>query len=74
MLSARTLTRLLQSYTTASVRRSEIEMFQKGSVPPVFTRPRTSSIRPLSEASETEFEDDYSDTDEYSGRRSEESV
>lgn len=46
-------------------------MFQKGPVP-IFS-PRTSTARPLSEATETDFEDDLSDEEEYSGRRSEES-
>lgn len=47
-------------------------MFQKGPVP-IFS-PRTSTARPLSEATETDFEDDLSDEEEYSGRRSEDSV
>lgn len=66
----------IQAFTTAPMRRSEIDMFQKGLVPPIFAPSRTSSTRPLSQVSETEteFEDDYSDVDEYSGRRSEESV
>ena len=52
-----------------------VEMFQKGNVQPVFVQP--SAPRPLSQATEmydTEFEEDYSDFEEYSGRRSEESV
>lgn len=52
-------------------RRAEVEMFQKGHVPPIYA-----VARPVSEATEmydTEFED-LSDTEEYSGRRSEESV
>lgn len=57
------------------VSRQSIEMFQKGSVRPVF--PGKIIPRPLSEATEmydTEFEEDESDFEEYSGRRSEESV
>lgn len=55
--------------------RRSIEMFQKGLVRPVFSG--TTSPRPLSEATEmydTEFEEDTSDIEDYSGRRSEESV
>ena len=52
-----------------------IEMFQKGNVQSVFVQP--SAPRPVSQATEmydTEFEEDLSDFEEYSGRRSEESV
>ena len=52
-----------------------LEMYQKGNVPSVFVQP--SAPRPLSQATEmydTEFEEDLSDFEEYSGRRSEESV
>ena len=52
-----------------------IEMFQKGNVPSVFVQP--SAPRPSSQATDmydTEFEEDSSDFEEYSGRRSEESV
>lgn len=52
-----------------------VEMFQKGNVQSVFVQP--SAPRPLSQATEmydTEFEEDLSDFEEYSGRRSEESV
>lgn len=52
-----------------------MEMFQKGNVPSVFVQP--SAPRPLSQATEMydiEFEEDLSDFEEYSGRRSEESV
>lgn len=51
-----------------------IEMFQKGNVQSVFVQP--SAPRPVSQATEmydTEFEEDLSDFEEYSGRRSEES-
>ena len=51
------------------------EMFQKCNVQSVFVQP--SAPRPLSQATEmydTEFEEDLSDFEEYSGRRSEESV
>lgn len=51
------------------------EMFQKGNVQSVFVQP--SAPRPFSQATEmydTEFEEDLSDFEEYSGRRSEESV
>ena len=52
-----------------------LEMFQKGNVQSVFVQ--SSTPRPLSQATEmydTEFEEDLSDFEEYSGRRSEESV
>ena len=51
---------------------SEANMFHKGQAQPQYGAPR-----PLSEATDmydTEFEEDLSDSDEYSGRRSEESV
>ncbi|KAI4286612.1 MAG: hypothetical protein L6R35_004133 [Caloplaca aegaea] len=56
------------------MRRSEVEMYEKGFTRPMFTS-RTSASRPLSDATEmydTEFEDD-SDVDDYAGRRSEDS-
>ena len=52
-----------------------IEMYQKGSVQSVFVQPpahRPSS--PATEMYDTEFEEDYSDFEGYSGRRSEDSV
>lgn len=52
-----------------------VEMFQKGNVQSVFVQP--SAPRPSSQATDmydTEFEEDLSDFEEYSGRRSEESV
>ena len=52
-----------------------VEMYQKGNVQSAFDQP--SAPRPLSQATEmydTEFEEDLSDFEEYSGRRSEESV
>lgn len=55
--------------------RRSVDMFQKGLVRPVFLGP--TGPRPLSEATEmydTEFEEDSSDIEEYSGRRSEDSV
>ncbi|CAF9905590.1 MAG: hypothetical protein ALECFALPRED_001040 [Alectoria fallacina] len=51
-----------------------VEMFQKGNVQSVFVQP--SAPRPSSQATDmydTEFEEDLSDFEEYSGRRSEES-
>ena len=57
-----------------------VEMAQKGFTPPVFTRTSTtgtasrSPSEDMSDMSETEFEDDMSDFDEYIGRRSEDSV
>ena len=51
-------------------------MLQKGYGRPMFPS-KTSMSRPLSAATEmydTDFEEDLSDTEEYSGRRSEESV
>ena len=56
-------------------RQGGVEMFQKGNVQSVFVQP--SAPRPPSEVTEmydTEFEEDLSDFEEYSGRRSEESV
>ena len=56
-------------------RQRDVEMFQKGYVKPLFAATTTS--RPTSEAtdmSDTEFEEDLSDFEEYSGRRSEDSV
>ena len=50
-------------------------MLQKGYVRPLFAT--TPLSRPTSEStdmSDTEFEEDFSDVEEYSGRRSEESV
>lgn len=64
-----------QAFMPSASRRSDVEMYQKGHVKPIF--PRTSLSRPMSEASDmsdTEFEEDLSDGEEYSGRRSEESV
>ena len=51
-------------------------MFEKGFVQPVFAS-RTSLQRPAplaNETYETEFEEDLSDYEEFSGRRSEDSV
>ena len=53
----------------------DVEMLQKGYVRPLFAT--TPLSRPTSEStdmSDTEFEEDFSDVEEYSGRRSEESV
>lgn len=61
-----------QAFTFAAVRRDESEVFQKGPLP-IFSS-RTSTARPLSEATETDFEDDFSDEEAYSGRRSEYAV
>ncbi len=58
----------------------EVEMLQRSYNKPMFTRMSTtgaaskSSSEDMSDASETEFEDDMSDFDEYAGRRSEDSV
>lgn len=60
-----------QAFMPPGSRRTEVETFQKGHVQPIYA-----VARPVSEATEmydTEFED-LSDTEEYSGRRSEESV
>ena len=54
----------------------EVEMFQKGNVQSVFVQP-ISALKPLSQdtdAYDTEFEEDLSDFEGYSGRRSEDSV
>ncbi len=59
-----------------AARQPTFEMYQKGSVRPIFVTKMAGS-RPLSEATEiddTDFEEDFSDSEEYSGRRSEESV
>ncbi len=59
-----------------AARQADIAMYQKGSVRPIFVT-KMAGHRPLSEATEiddTDFEEDFSDTEEYSGRRSEESV
>ena len=51
-------------------------MFEKDFARPLFPL-RASTSRPLSEATEmydTEFEEDLSDVEDYSGRRSEDSV
>ena len=53
------------------------EMLQKSSTHPVFSTMSSMSKSQSEEASdmsETEFEDDISDFDEYAGRRSEDSV
>ena len=58
-----------------SVRRDVQLKSQKGRMHPFYAS--VPSSRPLSEATEifdTDFEDDSSDAEEYSGRRSEESV
>ena len=51
-------------------------MYQKGFVPPFFSTrvPTSRSINQAQEAYDTEFEEDLSDFEEYSGRRSEDSV
>ena len=49
-----------------------LEMYHKGSLPSVFVR--TSTSQPESVPSDTEFEEDMSDYEDYGGRRSEESV
>lgn len=65
-----------QALMPSAPRRNDLEMFQKGHAKPLFaTTTRTSrSMSEESEMSDTEFEEDYSDVEEYSGRRSEESV
>ena len=67
----------LKSYQALTPRAHQrgVEMFQKGNVQSVFALP--SAPRPVSQVTEmydTEFEEDFSDFEEYSGRRSEESV
>ena len=50
-------------------------MFQKGHVKPMFSAKAGSiSQSEQSDMEDTEFEEDFSDVEEYSGRRSEESV
>ena len=59
-----------------AARQPEVEIYQKGSVRPIFVA-KTAGSRPPSEATDmddTDFEEDFSDVEEYSGRRSEESV
>lgn len=64
----------------ASRRAQGVEMLQASYRKPMFARMSTtgaasrSSLEDMSDASETEFEDDISDSDEYAGRRSEDSV
>ncbi|KAL8743057.1 MAG: hypothetical protein Q9190_004544 [Brigantiaea leucoxantha] len=63
------------AYLLPLPQRSESEMFEKDFARPLFPL-RTSTSRPLSEATEmydTEFEEDLSDVEDYSGRRSEDS-
>ena len=57
-------------------RRRGVEMLQKGDLMPVFARASTTSIALSNDSSdiETEFEDDLSEFDDYTGRRSEDSV
>ncbi|KAL8808302.1 MAG: hypothetical protein Q9182_000122 [Xanthomendoza sp. 2 TL-2023] len=65
-----------QAYTLPPSRQSQNEMYAKSFARPMFTS-RTSAARPLSEATEmydTDFEEDLSDVDDYTGRRSEDSV
>ena len=65
-----------QAFVPPTLRRSEAHIYQKRLPEPPLP-PRTFTPRPLSEATEmydTDFEDDLSDVEEYSGRRSEESV
>jgi hypothetical protein len=67
---------LEQASMPMAARQPTFEMYQKGSVRPIFVTKMAGS-RPLSEATEiddTDFEEDFSDSEEYSGRRSEESV
>ena len=63
-----------QAYMPMASGRGRVEMYQKGRLPSVFAP----SPRPMSQASdsyETEFEDDdMSDLEEYTGRKSEDSV
>lgn len=75
-LSVRIIPDFHKAFMPVAARQAEREMHQKGYARPVF-RSSTSTSRPLSEATEmyeTEFEEDLSDSEEYSGRRSEESV
>ncbi|KAI4217647.1 MAG: hypothetical protein LQ351_000243 [Letrouitia transgressa] len=63
------------AYLPPPPQRTELEMYEKGFGRPIFAS-RTSISRPLSEATEmydTEFEEDFSDVEDYSGRRSEDS-
>ncbi|KAL8687895.1 MAG: hypothetical protein Q9218_006060 [Villophora microphyllina] len=63
------------AYALPPVRRSEFETYDKGFARPMYAA-RTTSSRPLSEATEmydTDFEEDLSDVDDYAGRRSEDS-
>ncbi len=53
-------------------RRREVELLPKGHIKP-FPAAITMS-QDTTEMSDTEFEEDFSDVEEYSGRRSEESV
>lgn len=65
-----------QAFVPPTLRRSEAQIYLKGLPGPPLP-PRTTTSRPLSDATEmydTDFEDELSDVEEYSGRRSEESV
>ncbi len=63
-----------QAYEPMASHQHGVEMFQKSNVQSVFVG--SSNPQPASDASDidTEFEEDFSDFEEYSGRRSEESV
>ena len=64
-----------QATSLLASRQYGLEMLQKGQVQSVFV-PRRSTPVPsdVTETYDTEFEEDVSDFEEYSGRRSEESV
>lgn len=53
-------------------RRRDVELFPKGYVKPLSAA--TTMSQDSTAMSDTEFEEDFSDVEEYSGRRSEESV
>lgn len=55
-----------------ALRRREVELLPKGHVKPLSVAATMS--QDTTEMSDTEFEEDFSDIEEYSGRRSEESV
>ena len=60
-----------QAYVPRASNHAGVEMYQKGHVRPVFSRP----LSRASEFYETEFEEDeMSDFEEYNGRTSEDSV
>lgn len=75
-LSKSTMLTSFQAFTPTSSHQVGLEMFQKGQTRQFFAS-QAQAPRPLSEATEiydTDFEEDFSDLEDMSGRRSVESV